>query len=75
MGRGLADYRNVVAAFDGDVEADPTDGLSHIGVQRLAGGNVRMAGDQYAQRQPPPDDHLLDVQQVHGVPGEHFEER
>lgn len=34
-----------------------------------------MAADQYAQSQPPPDDHLLDVQQVHGVLGEHFEER
>ena len=67
---GMSSLRSMVTS-----SPTPLDGLGHLVAQRGAAGHLSRAGHQHAQRQPPPDDHLLDVEQLDLVPRKHLEER
>ena len=70
--RRLADDR-VVAALDGDLQADPVNGLGDVAVQLPTVGHLGITADQHAQRQPAADHHLFDVEQFHVVARQHLE--
>ena len=75
VGRRFPDDRHVVAALDRDVEAHPVDRGFDVVAQRGAVGDIRRTGHQHTQRQPAPDHHLFDVEQLDSVPGQHLEQR
>ena len=68
-------HRQIVAALDGDVQADAMDRRFDFVAERRALGDVQRRRHQHAQRQPVPDHDLFDVEQLNLVPRKNFEQR
>ena len=65
----------LVAALDRHVEADAVNRVLDLVAQLGTAGRLGRARDQHAQRQPPADDDLFDVEQLDLVPRKHLEQR